>query len=343
MKTYYPLLDAVRFFAAFWVMNYHYYMGLSGELHWYRYGNLGVQLFFIISGFVIVQSLHGKTLRQFATGRFIRLFPLFWILCTLTYLITRVVPHTEHLQFIEYVSSMTMLGDKFNGYAGFGSLVDPSYWTLSVELIFYTGIGLFAYLFSYKNIRYFFAALVAFSMIVFTWHIYQNFYIRLALVQHISYFAFGGALALIVTKQAATLFEKRFDWGLLFISAAYATIIYPQAFSPHLTPHFLDGLLTGILHITFFTGIMALVFLSQHVKSSRAIRILAILGGLTYPLYLLHQTIGNTLIRYAAENSILSRTAITTSVIVLIISVAYITYLLDKRMRVWMQKKLLPR
>ena len=55
MKTHFSLLDAVRFFAAFWVMNFHYLFGQTGDLEWYRYGNLGVQLFFIISGFVIVR------------------------------------------------------------------------------------------------------------------------------------------------------------------------------------------------------------------------------------------------------------------------------------------------
>src|ERR1700690_3582716 len=155
MKPRFSLLDVLRFFAAFWVMNFHYLQGDSSSLHWYRYGNLGVQLFFIISGFVIVESLRGKTLREFATGRFIRLFPLFWILCSLTYILTLVIPHTTHLLFLDYLKSMTMFGNVFNGFVGTTNLIDPSYWTLTIELIFYGGIGIFVSLFSYDNIRYF--------------------------------------------------------------------------------------------------------------------------------------------------------------------------------------------
>ncbi len=342
MKKYFPLLDAVRFFAAFWVMNFHYFLGLSGGVHWYRYGNLGVQLFFIISGFVIVQSLQGKTLKQFATGRFIRLYPLFWILCTLTYIITLSVPHADHLQFAEYLSSMTMLGDKFNGYAGFGNLVDPSYWTLSVELIFYIGIGLFAYFFSYKNIRYFLGIFLTFSMVIFLSHIYQNFYIRLALVQHASYFVFGGALALIATKQAKNLFQKYFDWVLMITGACFATYIYPTAFPLYDTPHSLDATIILILHIIFFIGIYLMVSLSSQVKNTQVIRLLVILGGLTYPLYLLHQTIGNTVIHYATTTYQIPRVAFTIFFMLFIIAISYVVFVLDKKMRVWLQKKLLP-
>ena len=48
------------------------------------YGGLAVPLFFIISGFVIAISMEGKSARQFAFGRFIRLYPTFWICLLLT-------------------------------------------------------------------------------------------------------------------------------------------------------------------------------------------------------------------------------------------------------------------
>ena len=158
MKQYYSLLDGVRFFAAVWVMNFHYFLNNdpAPQLHWYRFGNLGVQLFFIISGFVIVQSLKGKSIREFAIGRFWRLFPLFWVLCTLTYAMTIFLPDVRYaLHFSDYVRTMTMLGDVFNGFIGPTALIDPSYWTLTVELIFYSGIALFVKFAGLRNIRYF--------------------------------------------------------------------------------------------------------------------------------------------------------------------------------------------
>lgn len=342
MKNYYSLLDAVRFFAAFWVMNFHYLLvlGLSANLHWYRYGNLGVQLFFIISGFVIVQSLKGKSLKQFAAGRFIRLFPLFWILCTFTYLLTLTVPGANYLHFTEYLRSMTMLGDIFNGIVGLGSLIDPSYWTLAVELIFYCGIGIFMYIFSYRNIRYFLAVWLVVSALAFAYHIDENFYIKLALVRHASYFIFGSTLALLAMKEARNLIEKYFDWGLLFISAFFSIYIHTRAIPAYITPNPLDNTIVTILLIIFFISIPMLVYLSRYVKNPRVTAGLMILGGLTYPLYLLHQRIGNVLINYGTSIYNISWNIFAICFEVFIIWVAYLLYVQDKRMRMWLKNKL---
>lgn len=93
-------LDLLRFLAALAVVLYHYTFraynsdNLSpvryeelGQLT--RYGYLGVQLFFMISGYVILLSMQGKTVRQFLIARMQRLFPAFWVACTLTFLVVR--------------------------------------------------------------------------------------------------------------------------------------------------------------------------------------------------------------------------------------------------------------
>ncbi len=339
MKTHYSLLDAVRFFAAFWVMNFHYLFGQTGDLEWYRYGNLGVQLFFIISGFVIVQSLQGKSLKDFAASRFLRLFPLFWILCTATYLITLIVPHTATVSFSEYLRSMTMFGDLFNGIVGYTRLIDPSYWTLTVEIIFYIGIGLFAYFFKDKNIRYFFSFWLIISATAFIFRVDHNFYVKLLLVRHASYFAFGGSLALLAMKNARNTFEKYFDWILLFVSAGYATYIHPLALEPYYVVNALDENIITVLHVVFFISVPLLVYLSPRVKNAKVIRFLAMLGGITYPLYLLHQKIGNALLNFVSAHTNISWTHLSIGFEVIIICVAYFVYVQDKKMRFWLKKK----
>ncbi|MES3004745.1 MAG: acyltransferase [Patescibacteria group bacterium] len=339
MKNYFSLLDGVRFFAAFWVMNFHYLFAQTGDLEWYRYGNLGVQLFFIISGFVIVLSLNTKNLRDFATNRFLRLFPIFWILCTATYILTLIVPHTSTVSFTEYLRSMTMLGDLFNGIVGYTRLIDPSYWTLTVELLFYMSIAVFAYFFTSKNIRYFLSTWVLFSMIAFAVKIDHNFFIKILLVRHAAYFAFGGALALIATKSAETNFQKYFDGILLFGSGIFATYIHPRSLEPYYTVNPLDTKIITILHICFFILVPLLVYFSPRVKNLKVLSLLTILGGITYPLYLLHQKIGNTLINYISSNFDLSWTQISIGFEVVVICVAYFVYLQDKKMRVWLKYK----
>lgn len=343
MKTYFSLLDAVRFFAAFWVMNFHYFLGASGSLTWYRYGNLGVQLFFIISGFVIVQSLYGKSIKDFAIGRFIRLFPLFWILCSATFLITLVVPHTVHVSLGDYAGSMTMLGDQVSGLVGHGNLVDSSYWTLGIELLFYCGIALFVAFFSYKRIRYLLGGWLLFSMTAFALHIDGNFYVTLLLVRHASYFVFGGALALIATSHVQSRSERYLDWTLLFGSAIFALVIESRSLAPYITPHPLDTIMVTALQILFFIGVPMLVYVSRYVKNPQIIRLLAILGGLTYPLYLLHQRLGNTTMNYVAPFLHTTWANLAIGFEILIIAIAYVVYTQDKKMRSWLKKKLLPR
>jgi peptidoglycan/LPS O-acetylase OafA/YrhL len=342
MKLKFSLLDALRFFAAFWIMNFHYFLGVgeSGQLSWYRYGSLGVQLFFIISGFVIVLSLKGKSLKEFAINRLVRLFPLFWILCTFTFVLTCIAHDPNALPFSEYLKNMTMFGDVFNGYLGYGHLVDPSYWTLTVELLFYTGIALFVYLFKYKNIRYFLALWLLYSMFAFAHHIDQNFYVKLALVRHASYFVFGSALALIVAKEAKNLCEKCFDWVILLGSSIYSVFIHTRAIPEYDVQNSLDGTIVTTLLVIFFVCVPVLVYLSSRIKNIRIIRILTILGGLTYPLYLLHQTIGNLVINHIKNTYGLSWNLTAILFEVFIILVAYIVYLNDKKLREWLRKKL---
>jgi len=341
MKTYFAPLDVVRFFAAFWVMNFHYFLGYDGGLHWYRYGNLGVQLFFIVSGFVIVQSLQGKTLNEFATGRFIRLFPLFWILCTVTYIITLIVPGADPVHFSEYVISMTMLGDKFGSVFGFTRLVDAAYWTLAVELIFYAAIAVFVKLFSYERLRYFFLIWFLITVVAFTTHNDQTFFFKLLLVRHASYFIFGGMLALIATGTIKTTYDKYSAWILMLMAACYATYIHPRALPPYFTPHLSDVQNITILNIVFFVGIGLLVYSSRYLTNKKVLNVFAILGGLTYPLYLLHQTIGNTLIKYITDTYDFSWTMLAVLFEIFIIMIAYGVYLYDKRMRAWLRKRFL--
>lgn len=86
-------LDGLRLVAALMVCAYHY-GGRGGEISraWGRdpdhvfphlagafsYGPLGVQVFFVISGFVICMSGWGRTVKDFAISRFTRLYPAYW-------------------------------------------------------------------------------------------------------------------------------------------------------------------------------------------------------------------------------------------------------------------------
>src|SRR5436189_153841 len=49
-----------------------------------KYGYLGVHLFFMVSGFVVLMSAAQGSARRFVTSRAVRLLPAFWVCCTAT-------------------------------------------------------------------------------------------------------------------------------------------------------------------------------------------------------------------------------------------------------------------
>jgi peptidoglycan/LPS O-acetylase OafA/YrhL len=146
-------LDGLRALAALAVCSFHY-MGRGGEIadSWHgsparifptlskgaTYGSLGVQLFFLISGFVICMSSWGRPLGDFFRSRVARLYPAYWAaiaLVTAASLAMPVVVH--HLRSDEILLNLTMLQQPMGSPRVLG--VD---WTLWVELKFYVLFGL---------------------------------------------------------------------------------------------------------------------------------------------------------------------------------------------------------
>ena len=86
-------LDALRGFAAACVVIYHFTHRYNDMFqhsfhvpHWLHYGNLGVQLFFIISGFVIFLTLNRtQKATDFIVSRLSRLYPAYWVAIALTF------------------------------------------------------------------------------------------------------------------------------------------------------------------------------------------------------------------------------------------------------------------
>ena len=53
-----------------------------------RYGYLGVELFFMISGYVIIETVQNSNFSNFLKKRFFRLYPMYWIAVILIFAIS---------------------------------------------------------------------------------------------------------------------------------------------------------------------------------------------------------------------------------------------------------------
>lgn len=144
-------LDALRGIAALFVVFFHYTMGRP-EAHWgFKLGVTGVDLFFIISGFVIFMSIQKVSSgKEFAVNRFTRLYPTYWACATVTYLAQLIgnqwFHHTNDPGLVHYLVNLTM----FQHYFKVGDLDGP-YWTMILEMVFY--ICMF-FLLVFKQVKY---------------------------------------------------------------------------------------------------------------------------------------------------------------------------------------------
>jgi peptidoglycan/LPS O-acetylase OafA/YrhL len=145
------VIDGIRLAAALMVALHHYAgtyrTDRPGNVIWGRpvgdimptvhhvatYGWIGVEIFFVISGFVICMSSWGRSPRQFFVSRVIRLYPAYWFAVLFTTGVLVLVPGVwERLKVREVLFNLTMLQS--------GSAVpnvDGVYWTLWSELRFY--------------------------------------------------------------------------------------------------------------------------------------------------------------------------------------------------------------
>lgn len=142
-------LDALRLLAALAVLFYHFFYrgsiadgylnvsyGVSGGLIAILY--LGVNLFFMISGFVIMRSAADRSAWEFGVIRFKRLYPAHVVAMTLTALIMATWSATPFVAtFGGWLANLTMMAPAFGH-----PFMDGAYWSIVVEIIFYGWVAL---------------------------------------------------------------------------------------------------------------------------------------------------------------------------------------------------------
>lgn len=134
-------LDGLRGIAAIGVLLSHYTWAydskyIDGQTPWFRFedGAYGVQLFFLISGFVILMTAaRSHRPSDFVISRVTRLYPAYWIALTTTVIVATIfnVPHVP-LAMKTVLANISMIQRWF-----LVPNVDEVYWTLAIEMQFY--------------------------------------------------------------------------------------------------------------------------------------------------------------------------------------------------------------
>jgi peptidoglycan/LPS O-acetylase OafA/YrhL len=298
------VLDGLRLFAALMVVAWHFGAGAPWDV-WNAerrelfgfgysvsiYGWLGVQLFFLISGFVICMSSWDRGPGHFAISRVVRLYPAYWLCVVLTFVVLVFYPHPSlaPLRGSEMLGNLTM----FQHLLKLPN-VDPSYWTLAVELQFYL---LFMFVVA-KSVSY--QRVVVFCVV---WNLASiavpplGFPHLSALIaaSEAPYFTAGVAIYLIYRFGPNLLL-----WGLVAFSWVMSAIYVPR----QVEYNFGEAVSArqkwiSVAIVTVFFLIMIAVALGWFNWLNW--RWLTVAGALTYPLYLIHQIVGQTVITLARD------------------------------------------
>ncbi len=104
-------------------------------------GIFALCLFFLISGFVIPFSLERRNLRGFVVRRFFRLYPTLWLCIAVTATFVVLLSARGGLPYS--FATVVTNGLLVNVYTGHPH-IDPVYWTLAVEELFYVCAALVA-------------------------------------------------------------------------------------------------------------------------------------------------------------------------------------------------------
>lgn len=284
-------IDLLRFIAALTVVFFHYaFRGYAADdmtvmpypllAAASKYGYLGVELFFMISGFVILMTAANGSLRSFVISRLVRLYPAFWACCTITFLVIIAIGAPRFSASLgQYLVNLTML----NGFVGVPS-IDGAYWSLFVEIRFYALVAVVLVLGRIHQAQLFIALWLAATIALEIMPVSKLRYLLIA--DYATYFIAGATFYLIWSKgpSLARFAIVTISWWL----AVYQSIKGLGWIESHFNTT-MDAYIVAAI-VTSFFAVMLLVALKRSGWIGRSRWMLA--GVLTYPLYLLHQNIG---------------------------------------------------
>ncbi|MEU6574955.1 acyltransferase [Streptomyces sp. NPDC046805] len=296
-------LDGLRLVAALMVACYHY-GGRDGEvgqawggspkdqfplLHgWFAYGCLGVQVFFVISGFVICMSGWGRTLRSFFASRASRLLPAYWaavILVTaafaLPFVVYRAVSPSDALL------NLTMLQQPLGVDRVLGVC-----WTLWAEVRFYALFALCIVLpgANRQRIILFCAGWTLAAAIAQAAN--EPLLDTVLMPEYAPYFIGGVGLYLIHRNR-----RDAYAWGIVAVSWLIGQH-YAVARMWHApNPEFFSYRSSFGIILVVTLGYLAVLAIALGWLNWADWRWLSVAGALTYPFYLVHEHLGWVVIK----------------------------------------------
>ena len=298
-QNYIKHLDGLRAVAIFGVIIYHAKIYFTSE-PFLKGGFLGVDLFFVISGYLMTSIIYEQSknnnfsFKKFILKRIRRIFPAILFICivSLPFIYFHIMPKDLIEQIKSILSSIFFFSNFFYSYisqeyAAESSLLKPFIhtWSLSVEMQFYVILPLIIILVIKKDLSLFKTFLIL-IIIFFICSLFSNIYFQdLNFYNSISRlweFLFGGLVYLIQKKNFKINQNNSFINSLIILSF-FTIIFYFIIFDTDL--FFKTWLL---IPFVFCSGI--LIFFKENNLMNKLfnLNLISYIGKISYSLYLTH-------------------------------------------------------
>lgn len=251
----------------------HIYSGDAGYVAATRapwhFGTYGVELFFVISGFVILPSVKRYSVRQFAIRRFLRLYPLFFVLSAVFVVLNGLTDSYPKLNNWQAIASGFLFLNLFNGT----EQLTPNAWSLTYEVIFYILLCL-GYHELFRSQRPFRASLVVGLSALF-WFLYPI----------VTFFVFG--LLIRTLHDRGWRMPNRLAWPIELASGLACIWFASRSWFAYNHQDLANPIVIGIMLSTAIYFLVASQPQSLTGKLFSA-RWIVYLGTVSYSLYLVH-------------------------------------------------------
>ena len=305
-------LDSLRGLAALAVVLFHDtwgYHAASPGLHRARlllvasWGCFGVQLFFVISGFVILLTLErAASVRVFAVSRFARLYPAFLTCFTVTLLVAFVSGvGWQGVYGMMLAANLTMVPTAF----GF-PMLDPSYWSLLPEIVFYVVAAAVRFSVGLRWVEAASLVWMAGALAARLWGLERlpGRLVALSGVEFCHLFVIGMMLFRLASGARTQL-------TIPVLLAALAMTL----FGPNWAPWPIDKVAYCALIAGFALAVWGSARVCLRVLDAG---LLPFLGSVSYPLYLVHQVAGRAVIARLESAGVNTNLAVVAAVLLAI-------------------------
>ncbi len=276
--------DLLRVLLSITVVFYHIGTISKNDYLTYSPGYLAVNMFFVISGYLIVKSyMNGKNIKKYILSRFFRIYPAYFMVVVSLFFVGFYVNYETSHEFlvdggIKYLFYNSIflnfiqptLPNLFENNFG---VVNGSLWTIKIEVMFYCSVILFYYrvnsnwMFKFATILLFVVSIISHYIIVY---LIENYQIHPSMKNQIfsllSFFMVG-AIFNIVKIPASNIYTFILSFILFNVIIDYEYL------------YFLEPLAVGVM--VYYLAFNAKLFKWPTKK----------VGDLSYGIYLWHYPI----------------------------------------------------